>query len=147
MDVVVTDGIEMGRPCCSVRHCTEALISTQDRYCPSHRSLASLCAISGCGTSIEEGYATCSDVLHRQVEDWHRLHGKGMFNLRRFLQRTRQPADSSRTAETGGADDTVVDDVQDDSEALPVLDDMNILTVSPCEYLDGLTLLARSEAI
>lgn len=40
IDAIVTDGIEMGRPCYTVCHCTEELLMTQDQYCPSHRHLA-----------------------------------------------------------------------------------------------------------
>ncbi|KAI0355731.1 hypothetical protein OH77DRAFT_1479572 [Trametes cingulata] len=111
LDVVVTDGIEMGRPCCSVRHCTEALLSTRDRYCPSHRHLTSNCVIEGCTMPIEPGYKTCSDPQHRNVENWHNLHGKAMFNLRRHLLRS-QPGDSSEPA--GGLVSGPMDNVSED---------------------------------
>ncbi|KAI0324412.1 hypothetical protein GY45DRAFT_1262886 [Cubamyces sp. BRFM 1775] len=85
IDVAVTDGIEMGRPCCGVRNCTEALLSTQDRYCPSHTYLSNQCVIAGCSDCAEAGFRTCADPVHRQVESWHILHGKAMFTLRHAL--------------------------------------------------------------
>ena len=78
----------MGRPCCTVRHCTEELLSTQDRYCPSHRHLATQCVIDGCIAPAIPGYKTCGDPIHHEVERWNGLHGKAMFTLRRALLRS-----------------------------------------------------------
>ncbi|KAI1782053.1 hypothetical protein LXA43DRAFT_1151824 [Ganoderma leucocontextum] len=89
VDVVVTDGLEMGRPCCSVRHCTEELLTTQDRYCPSHRHLSRRCVIDGCLSPSETGFKTCKDLVHREVETWNQLHGKAMFSLRHALLRSK----------------------------------------------------------
>ncbi|KAI0358771.1 hypothetical protein OH77DRAFT_1449458 [Trametes cingulata] len=123
IDVVVTDGIEMGRPCCSVRHCTEVLVSTQDRYCPSHAHLGKLCVVTGCGQHAEDGHRTCAAPQHRSIEEWHVLHGKAMFHLRHTLLRAHQASsvekDTSAAAvpitatlpTNSNPDDTEVDSV------------------------------------
>ena len=92
----MTDGIEVGRPCCSVRHCTVPLASTQDRFCPAHHSEALRCVVIDCITPIEPGFRTCSDTTHRAIETRYRLLNKAAFHLRARLQRSKvmQPNDS-----------------------------------------------------
>ncbi|KAL1937192.1 hypothetical protein VTO73DRAFT_14465 [Trametes versicolor] len=119
VDVVVTDGIEIGRPCCSSRHCEEPLLSTQDRYCPSHRYLQSQCSIAGCSAAAPHGFRTCVDSRHRAVETWHNLHGKAMFNLRRTLLRAR--TQSTTTASFDAASDVGTGGVQGDMPELDVI--------------------------
>ncbi|TFK77752.1 hypothetical protein K466DRAFT_508146, partial [Polyporus arcularius HHB13444] len=87
VDAIVLDGIDMGRPCCGVRHCTVELLSTQDHFCPKHAAYGRCCVVTGCEREHGEGFRTCDDPVHRSTEEWWRLHGKGMFTLRKRLQR------------------------------------------------------------
>ncbi|EIW53439.1 uncharacterized protein TRAVEDRAFT_174254 [Trametes versicolor FP-101664 SS1] len=99
VDAVITDGIEIGRPCCKVRHCTEALSSTQDHYCPSHKSRNTLCYIEACNEQRVGNFRTCDLPSHRAVEEYAALQNKALFTLRRRLQRANtgsQPEDSTQ---------------------------------------------------
>ncbi|KAG1786126.1 uncharacterized protein HD556DRAFT_1449981 [Suillus plorans] len=77
-EVVVTDGITVGRPCCAVPHCKNALASTHNRFCsanPSHRQLETICAVDGCDQPVirhgqgDKLRKTCSNPLHMNMED------------------------------------------------------------------------------
>ncbi|KAI0739978.1 hypothetical protein C8Q80DRAFT_1112092 [Daedaleopsis nitida] len=98
VDALVCDGIEMGRPCCSVPHCTMPLASTQDRFCPGHSDQALLCVVDCCSAPAQEGHKTCSDPAHRALEDRFDLQNKAQFHLRDRLQRNHpgQASDSLR---------------------------------------------------
>ncbi|KAI0754602.1 hypothetical protein C8Q80DRAFT_1139888 [Daedaleopsis nitida] len=87
VDALVTDGIEIGRPCCSVPNCTIALASTQDRYCPGHAQYALLCVVELCNSPAQEGYKTCPHPTHRALEDHYDLQHKAQFHLRDCLRR------------------------------------------------------------
>ncbi|KAH9856809.1 hypothetical protein C2E23DRAFT_866135 [Lenzites betulinus] len=118
VDAVITDGIEIGRPCCKVRHCTEALSSTQDHYCPSHRSRDELCYIESCNALRIGIFRTCDLPAHRAVEEYAVLQNKAAFTLRRRLQRAHagtQPVDSMHAEPN---EEGVVDvEVQEEVEA------------------------------
>jgi hypothetical protein len=77
-EVVVTDGITVGRPCCGVPHCKNALASTRHRFCsadPSHKRLETMCAVDGCNTPVicDDGTGklrkSCCNPLHLKMED------------------------------------------------------------------------------
>jgi hypothetical protein len=77
-EVVVTDGITVGRPCCAVPHCKNSLASTRDRFCsadPSHRQLELICAVDGCDQPVSRFSQSnklrksCSNPLHMKMED------------------------------------------------------------------------------
>lgn len=74
-EVIVTDGVTIGRLCCAVPHCTNALDSTRHRFCfvnPAHRKLEFTCAIEGCDCPvIRDGQVThkaCDDPTHQRME-------------------------------------------------------------------------------
>ncbi|KAF8237504.1 hypothetical protein L208DRAFT_1159592, partial [Tricholoma matsutake] len=58
--VIVGDGINMGRPCCSVFHCITALSNNHHRFCPIHFVNHSICAITGCSLPVTINKKTCS---------------------------------------------------------------------------------------
>ncbi|KAG2361118.1 hypothetical protein BDR07DRAFT_1190569, partial [Suillus spraguei] len=75
---IVTDGITVGRPCCAVPHCKNALASTRNHFCsadPSHRQLETICAVNGCDQPVshhgqgDKLHKTCSNPLHIKMED------------------------------------------------------------------------------
>lgn len=77
-EVVVTDGITVGRPCCAVPHCKNPLTSTRDRFCsadPSHKQLELICAVEGCDQPVSHFSQSnklrksCSNLLHMKMED------------------------------------------------------------------------------
>ena len=74
-EVVVTDGVTIGRPCCAVPRCTNPLGSTRHRFCtldPSHRRLEFTCAVEGCGRPVSQDgtvtHKSCDDPLHLKLE-------------------------------------------------------------------------------
>lgn len=96
VDAVITDGIEIGRPCCKVAHCSTPLASTQDHYCPEHQSRSKQCYVEGCQAAQDGDWRTCTLPEHRAIEEWAKLQNKASFTLRRRLQRSKvaQPTDS-----------------------------------------------------
>ena len=77
-EVVVTDGVTVGRPCCGVPHCKNPLASTRHRFCsadPSHKCLETTCAVDGCPMPVVRDDKTgklrksCGDPLHLKMED------------------------------------------------------------------------------
>lgn len=87
VDCIITDGIEMGRPCCGVRHCTGELTTTKHHFCPAHAIQAEFCVVEGCCYSHRAGSRTCD--LHANIEERHLATGKAMFTLRSRLQRAK----------------------------------------------------------
>ncbi|KAJ7933657.1 hypothetical protein B0H13DRAFT_1482942, partial [Mycena leptocephala] len=83
----VTDGITIGRPCCSVHDCLEPLPTVKHRYCTCHRQLDSQCAVTTCNHNSERGFRTCSNPDHRRLESYYYLQGKAMFQLKHRLER------------------------------------------------------------
>ncbi|KAI0083493.1 hypothetical protein BDY19DRAFT_978231 [Irpex rosettiformis] len=76
--VVVTDGITIGRPCCSVHNCKNPLQKQYDRFCadPEHARLVTVCAIKDCDSTVLSGHLVCGNRLHLEFEARHRLHGQ-----------------------------------------------------------------------
>ncbi|KAJ7635627.1 hypothetical protein B0H17DRAFT_1107508, partial [Mycena rosella] len=83
----VTDGIEIGRPCCAVHDCLEPLPTVKHRYCDLHRHFNRQCVITDCKHDSDDGFRTCSIPDHRALESYHYLQGKAMFQLKRRLER------------------------------------------------------------
>ncbi|KAJ6448452.1 hypothetical protein C8R45DRAFT_850345 [Mycena sanguinolenta] len=83
----VTDGITIGRPCCSIHDCLEPLPTAKHRYCNSHRQFDQQCIVTNCDHNAEPGFRTCSVAEHRSLESYHYLQGKAMFQLKHRLER------------------------------------------------------------
>ncbi|KAI0348894.1 hypothetical protein OH77DRAFT_1594523 [Trametes cingulata] len=147
VDAIVLDGIDMGRPCCGVRHCTNELLRTQDRYCAQHWQLNHLCAITGCTQRAEKDFRTCSNPQHRATEEWWRLHGKGMFTLRKRLQRAQVSHPTDAVEPNAPADEVIEVALREDgtSEAFEAFDNTpentpeNAATYAPPDPLPSTT--------
>ncbi|KAF8054208.1 hypothetical protein FPV67DRAFT_1569119 [Lyophyllum atratum] len=84
---VISDGIEMGCPCCKTHDCPIPLPTVKHHYCVVHRHLSKKCAVTTCETPIEEGFRTCSHPDHRASETYNYQKGKAMFQLKQRLER------------------------------------------------------------
>ncbi|KAK7676519.1 hypothetical protein QCA50_020537 [Cerrena zonata] len=80
------DGISIGRPCCSVHDCKEALSSQRDRFCYTHADMRDICVIVDCDNHIEPGHQTCSKADHRQLEVVGIIERTAMFQLKKRLE-------------------------------------------------------------
>ena len=90
MRAVVVDGITIGRPCCSVHDCQNALPSQRARFCSTHSGLDGECVVVGCHQRAAPDWRTCEDPSHRALED---PSGRSaLFVLRRRLERLRTSA-------------------------------------------------------
>ncbi|KAF7292669.1 hypothetical protein MIND_01165100 [Mycena indigotica] len=73
-----------------------------------------------CSEPASTGYRTCAEPTHRWLETYHELAGKGMFQLKRRLQRaqTSQPNDalSSGVTEPDSDEETLEGDGADSNE-------------------------------
>jgi len=86
---IVSDGITIGHPCCSVAHCTEPLENVKrDRFCPGHQYRLDVCAIEDCEVEVLTGHLTCGNPTHRKLEEKRRLRNAANFQMRPQLQRT-----------------------------------------------------------
>ncbi|KAK7014293.1 hypothetical protein R3P38DRAFT_2463109, partial [Favolaschia claudopus] len=85
--VLVIDGITIGHPCCGVHDCPEPLITNRHRFCHGHYHRHHICAVEGCEQTVADGFMTCTDQNHRQLELNHKGRDKALFQLRERLQR------------------------------------------------------------
>lgn len=99
VQVVVTDGITIGRPTCAQPRCPGALLTKSHRFCKYHRDLENVCSIVGCSQRVDEGYKTCSNELHRELESVHRQRNKAAFQLQKRKERARAAHPVSAEAE------------------------------------------------
>ena len=74
-EVVVTDGITIGRPCCAMPHCTNTLDGTHHRFCsinPAYCKLKFMCAIEDCDCPVVHDrkvvHKACDDAGHQHME-------------------------------------------------------------------------------
>jgi len=86
--VIVGDGLSMGRPCCGVFRCTEPLQNNRHRFCKTHFSNHNICAIVGCDNPTSDGSKTCSDKEHKALEKKNKEHGAAAFTLKERLHKT-----------------------------------------------------------
>ena len=76
-EVVVTDGVTVGRPCCAVPCCKYPLVSNHHRFCAEHLYREAMCAVDGCGCPVrreemvkgEKIFKTCHDPVHIWMEE------------------------------------------------------------------------------
>ncbi len=66
---VVTDGDTIGRPCCKVHNCTRPLPTNRDHFCVDHANLKSVCVVTGCTSTAQVEYQTCTTPAHRGMEE------------------------------------------------------------------------------
>ncbi|KAG2744424.1 hypothetical protein P692DRAFT_20745212 [Suillus brevipes Sb2] len=76
-EVIVTDGVTVGCPCCAVLQCTNSLASTHHRFCsvdPTHQALETTCAVDGCDRPVTHDsqsgrpHKARDDPLHFHME-------------------------------------------------------------------------------
>ncbi|KAI0077530.1 hypothetical protein K474DRAFT_1684282 [Panus rudis PR-1116 ss-1] len=89
MRAVVTDGITIGRPCCSVHDCKGRLPTQRSRYCEQHASLVNQCSVEGCERAVDHGFKTCNEPSHRKIEARGEETRSALFQLQRRLERHR----------------------------------------------------------
>jgi len=96
---VVTDGVTLGRPCCKVHNCSKPLPNNRAHFCINHESQKSTCVVTDCTYKAQDGFRTCSERTHREMEEKHKESGKAFFQLRLRLARhnTTQLPDSLNT--------------------------------------------------
>jgi hypothetical protein len=84
------DGVTLGRPTCSVPHCTIPLANKHHRFCPTHVHFNEKCAIVGCNERISApDKRTCNNAIHQQVEGVHVECGQAAFQLKEKLKRAK----------------------------------------------------------
>ena len=63
------------------------LAKNRDIFCSAHRDLRFKCAEQSCNDRTERGFATCSDPIHRSLEEEYQLRGKVLFQLKHRLEK------------------------------------------------------------
>lgn len=85
--VIVTDGVALGHPCCGVFRCTNPLQNNRHRFCEAHYGNHNICAIADCTEAVEVDTKTCSIPAHQAMERLHVEKGKAAFTLTERLKR------------------------------------------------------------
>ncbi|KAG2348655.1 hypothetical protein BDR05DRAFT_847308, partial [Suillus weaverae] len=73
-EVIVTNGITVGRPCCAVPQCMSPLMSNHHRYCSEHKKLKLVCTVEGCGRPVTndsktgKSHKACNDPTHLKMD-------------------------------------------------------------------------------
>lgn len=108
--VIVTDGITIGHPCCGVAHCSTPLASNKDRFCPDHQDQGNICCVISCCNHIDPGFLTCSEPNHQELDRQCQLGNKGFFQLCDQLaqQKVTHPDNSFNTK----AQDDIINELQ-----------------------------------
>ncbi|KAJ7195626.1 hypothetical protein GGX14DRAFT_376784, partial [Mycena pura] len=131
--VIVSDGNNMGHPCCRSFRCTEPVQSKRGRrhFCATHDHLHLICAIVGCDEPVVPGSKACSIPAHQRMERLNSERGKAAFTLKHRLQRQKL-----RSAMAGGADDSTLaldqeaeldeDEIQENEEWFDIDNDGSI---------------------
>ncbi|KIK90955.1 hypothetical protein PAXRUDRAFT_91841, partial [Paxillus rubicundulus Ve08.2h10] len=79
--VVISDGITLGHPCCGIFQCMEPLQKSQHHFCKSHNHLHDVCAVNACEHLVVEGGQTCGLLAHQTMEALSIAKGKSAFTL------------------------------------------------------------------
>jgi hypothetical protein len=121
---VVVDGHSIGRPCCKVHNCTHPLINNRKHFCHMHHATESKkCVITDCSAPVEDGFRTCSNPVHREMENHRNARGQAFFQLQQRLKRfSIGQVVNSFTDHTEIGDN---DDDDDESEDTPKSDEGN----------------------
>src|SRR6266567_1204624 len=83
--VVVSNGLTMGHPCCGEFQCTIPLANNWDHFCPKHFNSHNICAIMGYEQSVIIGKKSCTIPEHQQMEQLQLEKGKAAFMLKECL--------------------------------------------------------------
>ncbi|KAF7311236.1 hypothetical protein MKEN_01025200 [Mycena kentingensis (nom. inval.)] len=90
VQVIVGDGLSIGRPVCGVAHCPKPLANTRDRFCSAHQDEENYCSITGCRRKIIPKTKSCDIPEHQEMERLHYEHISASTTLGERLQRHRQ---------------------------------------------------------
>jgi hypothetical protein len=94
--VIITDGVTLGHPCCAMPHCQEELQNNRHRFCKTHFDEHNNCAVIGCLNHVEKGSKMCSNPEHAKIESLRKEKNKAAFQLKASLQQSQvaHPNDS-----------------------------------------------------
>lgn len=125
VEAVVTDGLTIGHPCCSVARCTDPLANNRDRFCADHHILHKMCAVEGCEEPVREltkttggkecttVYKTCSNRDHQEMERLHKERSKANFQLTQKLMRQKVTHPNDAFAEARSAELVDLEDAEE----------------------------------
>ncbi|KZP09060.1 hypothetical protein FIBSPDRAFT_668103, partial [Athelia psychrophila] len=65
---MVSDGVTLGHPCCSVHDCKVPLRLQCNHHCKIHQDKNTMCAIIGCSNCAVPKDSTCTEADHRKLE-------------------------------------------------------------------------------
>jgi hypothetical protein len=86
--VIVTDGLTLGHPCCAIPHCQEDLQSNRHRFCKTHFAEHNFCAVIDCHKPIVQGSRMCANPDHAKIEVLKKEKNKAAFQLKSSPLRT-----------------------------------------------------------
>ncbi|KAF7314618.1 hypothetical protein MKEN_00935500 [Mycena kentingensis (nom. inval.)] len=90
VQVVVGDGLSIGRPICGVTHCPKPLSNNRNRFCNDHQDEENFCSVTGCHRDIIPGTKSCDNQEHQDMEKLHYTHVSASTTLGERYQRHRQ---------------------------------------------------------
>lgn len=88
MQVIITDSLSMGQPCCNIFCCHNPLSMNHSCFCEHHLSLGfdKICAVDWCNAPVISGSRACGDPAHQQMEHLHNNKMSAIFQLAQGLQ-------------------------------------------------------------
>ncbi|KAF7351696.1 hypothetical protein MSAN_01602600 [Mycena sanguinolenta] len=113
--VIVSDGINMGIPCCGSFRCTDPLTNNRHRFCTEHFWLHGVCAVDGCDNLVVPGTKTCTLQAHSEMERLHNECGKAAFTLKDRLQKhwtTHRTNNATVPEASADAEEDIEDDIE-----------------------------------
>jgi len=117
-EVIVTDGVTVGRPCCAIPRCKNPLTTNHRRYCLEHQNLEGVCAVEGCGRAVTSDPKTgklrkaCNDPIHVKME------AANAESSRSGKSRTQR----NKIAKLDDAMESSMHDLVDEVESIPLQD-------------------------
>lgn len=94
--------------------CKDPLITHRHRFCADHYGRNTLCSVTDCLSTCEDGHRTCPDPEHRKLEDKYYKRAKAIFRLREQAAKS-LPLDSAPTMSQSSSDSNVEVSVEAES--------------------------------
>jgi len=117
---MVTDGIMIGHPCCSLHDCKKPLPSNRARYCLDHQDLEWICCTIGCNNPVAPGSKACIRDVCQQLEKGRNDPARhAIFRLRkRHISSYTQGSEAAVGMETTELDEQAAMEIEEDEPTM-----------------------------
>lgn len=110
------DGVTIGHYTCASKYCQVPLSNVQDRYCALHAYLEGICSVEDCQVPVEQGFKSCSNPHHWELETLHIMERESLHQHRQRIDKLKLSRVHDSLATAANAEDAVDDANNSDSE-------------------------------